>query len=302
MGLALCAGFAQAQQVNNLNEQGSLLVFPLIDNTQGKSTIIEVTNRGNLGVWLQGFMIVRKPGDKECDFVKKDFYLHLTAQEPLYWNTSGPYNRRDADGVLSQVQSFAGYEGFCFVWAIDSNLTKDEIEWNFLKGDGLLIDGARAMQYNAIPHQGLDVVGNRVLNLNGREYTAAPSQIMVEGFAVGVVDGGYLAIASLCIDFVESIQPEMDINIDVWNQEEVGQSRHVDFCQWKKYDLDADLQVGIEDIFTAKYQLATTATGPIWAVFYQYLGSYGAGGNVWQHPRSGEACTVVLPPVPRLVK
>jgi hypothetical protein len=264
LATVLCAGAASAML--DCNEQGSILVYPLVDNSGNRTTIIDFANRGGSDVWLQGFMIVRSvsvTGERGKDFVKKDFYLHATAKEPVFWNTSKPYNREDVDGVLSQVQAFDNYEGFCFLWAIDSPITKLEIDWDFLKGDAIIIEGARAYQYNAIPHQGLAVVGDRVLNLDGVEYEDAPSQIMAEGFAGGVVDGGELAVCSLDIDFILSIQPEFDINVDVWNQQEVPQSRHLDFYQFEKYGLYDKLQLGLPDIFTVKWQLALTSTDAI---------------------------------------
>ena len=165
-------------------------------------------------------------------------------------------------------------KGFMFVWAIDSDKTQKEICWNQLKGDVIVRDRVRSFQYNAIPHQCSDVLPDRVLNLDGVEYCMAPSQIMVEGFAehgrMGL--GGTLAVCNLDIDFINSIQPESDINIEVWNQNEVAQSRHLEFATFEQYGLTDDLQLEIEKIFTGKFQFATTCTHPLWAVFYQTLG------------------------------
>ena len=77
---------AQAgDQVNNIKEQGSILVYPLIDNlaSTGNRTVIEVTNRANTDVWLQGFMIVHVDMKPPYYFVKKDFLIHLTQKEPF---------------------------------------------------------------------------------------------------------------------------------------------------------------------------------------------------------------------------
>ena len=102
------------------------------------------------------------------------------------------------------------------------------------------------------------------------------------------------------IDFINSIQPEFDINIDVWNQYEVYQSRHLDFYQFYQYDLTDDLQLHIDQIFTYKWCFATTCTDPMWSIFYQeWGGTYRWGGNVWQHPDTGVPATVILPPVPQ---
>lgn len=286
MALVLLAGIAQAQ-VLIPDQEGSLLVWPLVDNTGTKTTIIEITNNGESGVWLQGFMIVQRVG--ATDFVKKDFYIHLTPKEPFYWNTSTAYNRTDAEGVLSQVQAFDDYIGFCFVWAVNNRFQKQEILWNFLRGDAIVLNGNNAFEYNAIPHQALTVTPDRVLNLDGVEYTMACSQIMTEGFAAGVVTKGALAVCSLNIDFIRSIQPRFDINIDVVNQNEVPQSRHLDFYQFKVFDAATDLQFTLDEVFTAKWQAAIMATQPMWAIYYQQVGPYGIGKNVWQLPTSAVA-------------
>lgn len=238
LAVSLLSTDAQAagDQVNNIKEQGSLLVYPLIDNlgSTGNRTVIEVTNRANVDVWLQGFMIVHDDSPPPYYFVKKDFLIHLTQKDPFYWDTSKPYDRVDVDDIRTQIQSFNGYKGFCFLWAVDNDKDRLEIEWNYLKGDAVVLDSNKAFQYNPIPHQGLAVVGDRVLNLDGVEYTMATSQVMVEGFAEGdrypgeKYMGGKWVVCSLDIDFINSIQPEFDINIDVWNQYEVYQSRHLD--------------------------------------------------------------------------
>jgi len=298
MVLGLCAGYAGAQQVNNLNEPGSLLVFPLMDNIN-YSTIIEIANRAATDVWLEGYVIAHTAADPTA-FVKKDFIIHVTQKEPFLWFTNRPYSRTDAHGVMTQIPSFAGYKGFVFVFAIDDDKNKKEIQWNFLKGDALLYGGSQAFQYNAIPSQRLTTaVGDRVLNLDGVEYTRSTSQIMFEGFASGYSGiSGILAVCNLDIDFIQSIQPQFDINFECWNQNEVAGSRHKAFKQFAQYSLYPDLNLGIAQVFTPKFQCATTSTHPLWAIFYQWVGNLAWGGNVWQHPATGVSTAVVLPPVP----
>jgi hypothetical protein len=298
MSLLLSIEQAPAQTVNNLNEPGSILVFPLIDNINYQ-TIVDIANLSNTDVWLQGYMIVHPPSDP-YDFEKKDFLVHLTHKEPFYWNTSRPYSRIDVNGVLTQIQGFDDRKGFLFLWAINNDTQRLEIDWDYLKGDGLVLGRGSSFQYNAIPHQADSVVADRVLNLDGVEYTMATSQVMVEGFAEQFVPGmgGKWVVCSLDIDFINSIQPQFDINLDVWNQNEVYASRHLDFYQFEQYDLTDDLQLHYNEIFTPKWSFASVTTSPVWAIFYQTVGSaYSWGGNVWQHPATGVPATVVLPPV-----
>jgi hypothetical protein len=296
LAIGLWVGAAHAQ-VSRVNEPGSMLVFPLIDNIN-YSTIIEITNRANTDVWLAGFIITHPPGAPH-DFEKKDFFIHLTQKEPFWWDTGNAYNRTDADGILTQIQGFNNRKGFMFVWAVDSDKTAVEIDWDFLKGDALVFRAGQAFRYNAYPHQALAIAGDRVLDLDGLEYTQAPSQIICEGFAEGFSGVlGTLAVANLDIDFIQSVQPKFDINIQVWNQNEVAQSRHLDFDQFEQYDLTNDLQLAINQIFTPKFQFATTSTNPLWAVLYEQTGNLMWGGMCHQHPDTGVSTAVVLPPVP----
>jgi hypothetical protein len=131
---------------------------------------------------------------------------------------------------------------------------------------------------------------------------------MVEGLAGRdqpdfVLDGTF-AVCSLDIDFINSIQPEFDINIDVWNRDEVYQSRHLHFYQFYQYDLKDDLQLHRNQVFTTTWHFATTTTAPIWCVYFQSFAGVGGatnewGGNVFQHPATGLPATVILPPIPQ---
>jgi len=296
----LFAFSAQATEICDMNEQGSILVFPLIDNINYK-TIVEIANRANTDVWLGGFMIVHAPGFPE-DFEKKDFLIHLTQKEVFWWATSTPYNRVDVDGIRTQIPSFGNKKGFMFVWAIDGATTQLEIDWDFLKGDCLIYGSPQAFQYNAIPHQALAINPNRELDLDGVEYCYIPSQIMFEGFAAGFsgIDGT-LAVCSLDIDFILSIQPEFNVNFGVWNMDEVNQSRHLHFYQFVQYDVRNNLEFDLNSIFTTKWHSAMTASGnSLWAVFFQHTGPLMWGGNVFQHPDHAVMGTanVILPPVP----
>ena len=188
---------------------------------------------------------------------------------------------------------------FCF--AVNSLQNRTEINFNFLKGDATLFDGFKALNYNAIPSQAINVVADRVLNLNGAEYTAATSQVMFEGFSAGAFGGiidGKRAVANIGINFPLSIQPEFDIHIFCWNQNEVVISKDLHYKDFEHYSL-ADLNATIANLQTPGFQCATTSTHALWAVFLQTAGvDMASGGNVWQHPATGKITTVVLSDLP----
>lgn len=280
-------------------EPGSLLVFPLIDNINGQ-TILEIVNRGNSDVWLEGVVVLHPAGvtptPKAGGFIKEDFSIHLTAKEPFFWNTTKVYNRLDADGIKTQIRSYAGLKGFCFVWAVDSKTSQNEISWNYLTGDAVLLSGGKAFSYNAYAHQAFNIVQDRILKLDGIEYCQAPSQFITQGFAAGFNGvSGTLVVCALDIDFVRSVQPEFDINLMVYNQDETGHSRHLRCYQFAQYDLAADLQLHLSQIFTPKWQLTATSTNPMWAVFFQSAGAMAWGDLVQQYPLTCSPTEVVLP-------
>ena len=289
LAVGVFTGFANAQ-VNNLNEPGSILVYPLIDNIN-YSTIIEVANTNRTtGVWLAGYIIAHPPGQPE-NFTKLDFQIYLTPKEVFWWDTGTAIPGRN-------LQAFNNLKGFMFLWAIDAPGTGVEIPFDFLKGDALTFTNGRAFQYNAIPHQALAVVGDRVLNLDGVEYTMATSEILAEGFSAGFSGiQGTLAVCSLDIDFIHSIQPAFDINVSMWNQNEAKKSVHLGFYQFVQYDHAADLGLTIGNVFTPKWHLATSSTDALWAVSFQWTGNLAWGTNVFQNPAFGTPAVVVLPPM-----
>jgi hypothetical protein len=299
-----CLGVANAQTITALNVPGSLLVFPLVDNnTAGTITILDIVNRGDTDVWLKGF-IVGHTGPNDDDptkFHKKDFVILLTQKQPIIWNTS-----QALDDGTNFVQSFDGLKGYMVIWAIDNDKDQNEIAWDELKGDGVVVNVQvpSAFRYNAIPHQAVAITPDYVLNLDGNEYTAASERILCEGFTDRFARGmtGTLAVANVGVNFITSDQPEFDINIGVWNVDEQYQSRHVDFDQYEQYTLE-ELQIQGDEINSPKFQFATSATDSggvtqaLWAVFYQTIGGVAFGGQCFMDP-AGLAPAVITLSVP----
>ncbi len=285
-----------AAQLNRLNEPGSLLAYPLIDNIYG-ATIVNIANWGSVDAILECYMITHGIDGTIDD--KQDFVIKLTPKEQFVWITTQAYNQRG-----NQIRDFANRKGYLFCFAIDNVYDQREIAYDKLKGDATLLDlgNARAFNYMAIAHQVGTVGpnGDRILNLDGSEYTMVSSQIMFEGLAEfpGSIHGT-LAVASPGIDFINSIQPAFDIHLFCWNEVETKFSRLLAFKDFEQYDLTEDLHLDIYSIFTLGWHCATTATKPLWAVFRQDLGRvYGWGGNVHQEPLAGVPAMIVLPQLP----
>jgi hypothetical protein len=290
LAVGMFAGAAHAQ--TNLNEPGSALVFPLIDNLNaGATSYVTIANRGP-AVTVQGLIVAHDANDV---FYKYDFNIDLTEDQPLLWCTAKALNHEDGF-----VQSFDGLKGYMVIWAIDA--AQEEIQHDFLIGSAIQIYGSAAFEYNAIPHQmpaGPDGTP-RVLNFDGVEYLQASETIICEGVSAGYGGvQGTLVVANLGVDLILSEQPEFNINFGVYNEDEIFSSRHKHFEQFQQYDLGRDLglkmgQLGGSPVF----QFSTSANGnPLWAILFQYVGSLGWGSQCWMDPAGVADASLVLAPV-----
>ena len=281
------ATFASAQQVCSVKEPGSLLVFPLVDNIF-HSTIVDMANLGPQDVTLECYAITHGITN-ETEFQKIDFHIVLTERQPFYWDTSNSFR---GDGFF--IPSLASRKGVIYCWAIDNPIDRLEIGWDFLKGDALLYNlvDQRAFAYNAYPHQGINVVGDRILNLNGLEYCAATSRIYFEAFADGFAGMlSTLALANLDNNFPASIQPEVDLGFQCWNEDEQFGSRNSHMQQFIQLEMGPDLLLNQAGVGTDKFQCAVDATQtgagtrmPIIGVITGTISGLGYewGGLVWE--------------------
>ncbi len=228
-----------------------------------------------------------------CEDRKTDFTISLTPKEKFVWMTSKPYNQRG-----NQIQAYNGQTGYLFCWAIRDKYAQLEIDYDQLKGDATVISATgSAFNYNAIPSQALAVIPDKRLHLDGVEYSAGPSQIMLEGLAgiPGTIEGT-LAVVNPGIDLVRSIQPEFNINVTCWNEMESKFSRHLHFKDFEQYDQIKKLQLELSKIFTLGWHCAANSTHAMWAVLHQnFTPLFQWGENVWQHPASCVPSAVILP-------
>ncbi len=296
MVIFLFTAFSHAQMVGYMNEPGSLIAFPLVDNIT-YSTIINITNTGLANIMLECNMATHGPDNDEID-EKTNFIIRMTPKEEFWWNTSTRYNRVNAHGNRVQIRAYNDRKGYLFCWAIDSKATRLEIPYNHLSGNAIVFGGQHSFSYDAIPSQALNVVQDRFLNIDGFEYTTTSNRIMFRGFAArafGVMEGT-LAVANIGINYVKAIQPEFNINLSCWNQDEIRFSNHLHFKDFKQYDLSDDLKLNLESIFTEGFQCEATSTHLLWAVFYQTAGpDLAIGGNVWHNLSSGASTRITLP-------
>lgn len=336
IAFALTGGVAQAQQQTRLNETGSLLVYPLVDTlTSANETIINITNTGPQGVWVECF--TESHGAMSTSLVKEDFTIFLTPFQKVWWRVSQGYEPTNLTNQFGfpaySIPPQPGAKGFLYCFAIEAvtgtpnpPTNQDEVTYNFLKGDALIFGDGKAFQYNAIPHQRLDGASDRVLNLDGQEYTRGSSRIWFEGLPEEIVlnggdINGTLVLSSIQADFFQSIQTHFDVNYTCWNRKEQKFSRHRgSYLSFIQQDLTLDVKMNMfnirADAFSCRADTTLSTGGqtdntgfeqfgaqfapgnrtPIWAVFHQSAGDGLAwGSNVWHDPNWGADAVVRLP-------
>ncbi len=135
-----------------------------------------------------------------CNWV--DNVIELTGNEPTYWSAAtgqpkgvspfpaldpgDPPGRPDPEGSWERV-----LRGFVVAWAV--NADGEQIRWNHLKGDAVVVNyrtgsaweyGAHAFQAHG-PDHGDPVGGPGALNLDGAEYDSGFNQLLLDFYAVG---------------------------------------------------------------------------------------------------------------------
>ncbi|MCP4594098.1 MAG: hypothetical protein GY842_25495, partial [bacterium] len=147
------------------SEKGSILIYPKIElrwNETGRliqDTFIDLTNDHEDLVELKGYYVNGDPpmaatnGEREHPgWNSKGFSFDLTGNQPSYWSAAtgqpgpdqsvakftsldpgSPPGRPDPSGSTKRV-----LRGYLIVWATTD--TGEEIRWNHLKGDAVIIN------------------------------------------------------------------------------------------------------------------------------------------------------------------
>ncbi len=285
--LAALFSAAPAQAQSFMNEPGSILVFPLIDNING-ATIVSISNLAGTEVTLECLMVTHGTADTTT-FSRPGFEIDLTERGAFVWNTVAPHPQG--------IQAFNNRKGFLFCFA--TNGAGLEIAYNSLVGDAKVFNlpAAYAWGYNAIPHQALTITQDRVLNLDGGEYSEATSEIVFQGLAaIPPSLNGVFVAANLDMDLIISAFPALSLSFNCYNESGNLQGlfavTHETFAQ---YPLSGPLGITVANIFSLGFHCRVNAGAkPLWAVFGQNLGIFGWGANVLQIPGAGASAQIVL--------
>ena len=236
LGLNASAG---TSGVGASQEPGSLLIYPIFDNTRGGMTVISVTNTNDDTTPVTGGLA----GTVNVEFV----YIHK--DDCFEFNRTRTLTPNDTLSVVAKLDNPNMDKGYVYVFA-KSKTTGKAIKWDYLVGSELLVNAGNpdisseltAFVYkagSALAHgANTDLengVGDGIRDLNGLEYELSPDQILIPRF-FGQEDGeshGSLVLIGL----TGGEQFRTIVDFLVYNDNEEVFSAQYDFDCWKRVDL-----------------------------------------------------------------
>jgi hypothetical protein len=184
LSVALVGAWAgsAAAPVGNTTQKGSLLIFPRVDVSPGRTTIIRITNAVSAVVDVKCyFMDVEKN--------KVDFQVRFTENQPFWFDVGSGKGTKTVQGFPTQGGHSTG-ELKC--WAVNDNGTR-QISWNHLVGSATVFDfeNSAAYEYNAWAFQAMHPQGDTVGSEQGRlkpdgvDYDLCPKRLIGNFAPVG---------------------------------------------------------------------------------------------------------------------
>jgi len=230
VAIAMVAGVGgvvfAAQNVANVSQKGSLLVFPKIDISEGKDTLVSISNDYYRPVAVKCIWV-------DADQEIADFVFEITKNQPVCFSAA------TGEGTVD-VPPFDGPVGELKCFAVNDNADQ-QISWNHLYGTAKVIDflDETAYEYNSWNFIARGVkrgnpvgnAGDLILSGNRGEYDGCPSYLLfnfrsvgssVE--SVGVVDFNDtdLTVALCKEDLTQDREPtHTKLKFDIWDENEV---------------------------------------------------------------------------------
>jgi len=249
MLMGLCTIASAAQNVTNVSQKGSLLIFPKIDTSPigtlpdgtlvYRDTIVMIANDYYTEQWVKCYWV---NWEQEI----QDFMFRLTPNQPIWFRASsgtgtGSEDDPKVNGAVNLPPFFPGdyTVGELKCWAVDPS-GANQVAFNHLYGNAMIIDTmhSAAFEYNAwafiarlpVADQGKPVGTGGTLVLSGADgaYDACPQYLLYNFFAIGSsID---LPNGAGYADFVET-----DLTLVPCNQD-LRQDR-VPTCTKAKFDI-----------------------------------------------------------------
>ncbi len=228
--LVSCAAFGLGTQAkaNSLDQPGSLLLFPIFDNTRGGAFALTVTNT-NADTTQVGQLLA---GTVDVEFV------YVNGYDCLEFNRTRRLTPNDTITVLTIVDNPNMNKGYVYVFA-KSPTSGAAIKWDFLEGDSAVLGAANLLVGDLPPvvykaGAGLahgaptDVDGDGLRDLNGTEYATSADELHIPRF-VAFHDSNLILIALTGGKGWNTI-----VNFLAYNDNEEVFSGQVQFSCWER--------------------------------------------------------------------
>lgn len=226
---------------------GSLLVFPVFDNSPGSTSIVSVTNTNGDAVTGQvrvHFVYVNGSNCQEFDRVRT-----LTPNDTIT--------------VLTKYDNPNQTQGYLYCFALNK-LTGAATKFDYLVGTEIVGTASDALDTETQPFvfragNGLaegantDLDGDGIRDLNGNEYEPAPNRILVPNFIASTNEIGNKLVL---INLTGGAAFTASVGFEVYNDNEEIYSGQYSFSCWTKVDL-----LSVSNVF-ANWFLKSTNHNP----------------------------------------
>jgi len=236
-------------------DAGSLLLFPIYDNTRGALTILTVTNSNANMTPVAGGLLA---GTVDVEFVYID---HYQCQE---FNRTRRLTPNDTITVSAYSDNPNSRKGYVYVFA-KSPTTGAAITWNHLLGIARWYGDSGEQDYDINPwvfkgmgaeRAATDANNDGLRQLNGVEYEQSPNKLLVPRFfgqGSGLALGSNDATSCLVlINLTGAARFTALVDFLVYNDNEEVFSAQYDFRCWKKVEL-----LDISGVFSNTFLLTT---------------------------------------------
>ncbi len=237
-------GLGSQAAANSLDKPGSLLLFPVFDNSRLSAYAITVTNT-NSDTNQQGNLLA---GTVDVEFV------YIEQEDCLEFNRTRRLTPNDTLTVLTRLDNPNASRGYVYVFA-KSPTTGQAIVWNWLEGDSialgiipLIASDLPPVVYSAPGAQGsnTDLDSDGIRDLNGLEYAVSADELHIPRFIAGI--GSSLIL----INLTGGPSFTAVANYLAYNDNEEVFSGQVSFDCWDRRHLS-----DISGIFTNDFLLST---------------------------------------------
>jgi len=224
------AGVAMAQPnaVGNTSQQGSVLIFPKIDVSYNKDTLVSLSNGNDVPVNIECYWV-------DSTQYPNDFMFTLTPNQPIVFSAAnGLVCDQPAPVTIPPFPTQNSYTGELKCWATDA-AGDNQISFNYLTGSAKVIDYMyyNAYEYNAWSFTALTAAtGSPVgatpglIQLDGVNYEACPAyfqgNFLASGSDYGFIKDTELTLVPCVEDLREERTPTYTKALfNIWNENEV---------------------------------------------------------------------------------